>query len=79
MSKAARKPHVGATVLVTTEDYTYTGIVLEVLDSQFLYKVTHVNNQPSPCSRMHSWEKFCFFTDVWKLKPTAIDHHSSRY
>ena len=78
MSKAARKPQIGDTVVVVTKDYTYTGTVTDILDTQFIYSVTHINNTPSPMKRANSWEKFCFFSDPWKIKPMAIDH-SSRY
>jgi hypothetical protein len=78
MSKATRKPNQGDTVVVVSEDFTYTGVVTDVLSSQFIYEVTHVNNQRSPSSHAHSWKKFCFFTDDWKIKKIPIDHSLQR-
>jgi hypothetical protein len=66
---------VGTTVLVKADGLTYEGTVTELLDSQFIYHITHINNQPSPMARSHKWEKFCFYKNTfeWSVKKRTID------
>ena len=87
MGTVATKPAIGDTVTVTdyADKRVYRGTVIEALDSQFIYHVTHIDNEPNPMRPGNRWEKFCFYKDKhrdWIIKvsakplPTLIRHQS---
>lgn len=79
MARSVIKPNVGdRVVVVEADDLTFKGTVTEVLSSQFMYRVTHVNGAPSPVSPNHNWEKFCFYQDDWSFQSVPIDSQLSR-
>lgn len=83
MAAPAKKPERGDRIVHHDEanDAKYIGVVVDVLSSQFTYKVEQVNGSVYRSPYAHNnYIRYCLFTEEWShVKPTITPDSSGLF